>query len=441
MRTLLWGIGAVAAVTVREAMRQRLWILFLVAGVVVMVAGFRLGAVDPSARLKLAVVTITAAIGFVVVLLSILTGSGMLRRDLDGRYAFLLFAKPLPRLGYLLGRLTGVLGVLLVGIISLSALGSAMVAWRFEQTPRMLDVAVPFDWQELSSLGEAVPVTEGRKRVALSGAPGNGVRWSLSGLPTSNLPDGGLDVLLRVQVRGADAGVNIEDCLATVTAAPGAGARIGERRVLPLDVASPYGRGADDSQAGDGQVMLRHRDTTRTDYNQDWMRLKLPAELIASDGSTTIELTRLENRATVTVSKADSLVVAQPGGSLFANLVRGGLVLLASAAMLCAFTLLLGVVSKLGVVLLGGLTLFFAGNVVWTIADTLEYEKVSVPVRRLLEAAIAILPDFDRFTVAARLAASQAVPWSAVAGAWAYYGIFTAFFMALAGLALRRKEL
>jgi len=435
------GISAVAGVTVREAFRQRLWLLFGLAGLVVMIAGFRLGAVDPSARLKLAVVTITAAIGFVVVLLAILTGSGMVRRDLDGKHSFLLFAKPLSKLAYLIGRMGGVLTVLLAGIVGLSGLGTAMIAWRFETTPRMLDVAIPSEWQQLSALGEAVPITEGSRRITLAGAPGNGVRWTITGLPSDNLPDGGLDVLLRVQVRGSDAGMNAEDCLAALTAAPGSGARIGERRVLTLDASSPYGRGTADSQAGEGQIIVRHRDTTRTDYNQDWMRFKLPADRIAPDGTCTIELTRLENRAAVTVTKVQSLVVAQAGGSLFLNLVRGGLVLLASASMLCAFTLMLGVLSKLGVVLLGGLTLFFAGNAVWTIADTLEYEKVSVPVRRLLEASLVILPDFDRFSVVAVSLDSQAVPWAAVGGAWGYYGLYTLFFLACAWIALARKEL
>lgn len=433
-------LRAVAAVTVKEAARQRLWLLFAAAALVLMVVGFRLGAVDPAARLKLAVVTITAAIGFVVVLLAILVGSGQLRRDLDGRHSFLLFSKPLGALPYLLGRWTGVQIVLLGGIVGLSALGTALVWWRFDQLPQMLEVALPEDWQEVSALGEAVPVGEGRKRVTLAGAPGNGVRWVLSNLP-ADIPPEGLEVLLQVQVRGADAGINLEECAATVSAAPGAGARMGEKRLLPLNAASPYGRGTGGTAMAEGQVMLRHKDPGRGDYAQDWMRLRLGADRISPDGTTTIELVRLDAQAAVVASKDRSLRVARDGGMLFTNLVRGGCVLLAIAGMLTAFTLLLATAAKLGVVLLGGLTLFFAGSAVWTVRDTLQYEKVSVPVRRLLEGAQVALPDFDRFTVAANLAASQAVPWSTVWSAWAYYGLYSAAFLALAWAALRRKEL
>lgn len=434
------SLSAVAGVTVREAFRQRLWLLFAAVAAVLMVFGSRLGAVDPAARLKLAVVAITGAIGFITILLAILVGSGQLRRDLDGRHSFLLFAKPLSPLAYLLGRWGGVQAVLLGGIIALSALGTALVWWRFDRLPAMLDVAAPVAWQEVSALGEAVPVGEGRSRLTLAGAPGNGVRWELAGLP-ADVPAEGLEVLLQVQVRGADAGINQEECAATVSAAPGIGARVGEKRLLRLDPASPYGRGTGEQPVGEGQVVLRHKDPGRGDYAQDWMRLRLAADRIAPDGTCTIELVRLDPRAAVVATRDRSLRVAQDGGGLFLNLVRGGCVLLAIAAMLTAATLLLATGAKLGVVLLGGLTLFFAGSAVWTVRDTLQYEKVSLPVRRLLELAQVALPDFDRHAVAATLASSQAVPWSTVGAAWAYYGLYTMIFLAAAWWALRRKEL
>lgn len=434
------SLSAVAGVTVREAFRQRLWLLFAAMAAVLMVFGSRLGAVDPAARLKLAVVAITGAIGFITILLAILVGSGQLRRDLDGRHSFLLFSKPLSPLAYLLGRWSGVLAVLLAGIVALSALGTALMWWRFDRLPAMLDVAVPASWQEVSALGEAVPVGEGRSRLTLAGAPGNGVRWELADLPV-DAPAEGIEVLLQVQVRGADAGINQEECAATVSAAPGIGARMGDKRLLRLAPDSPYGRGTGEQPVGEGQVVLRHKDPGRGDYAQDWMRLRLGADRIAPDGTCTIELVRLDPRAAVVATRDRSLRVAQDGGGLFLNLVRGGCVLLAIAAMLTAATLLLATAAKLGVVLLGGLTLFFAGSAVWTVRDTLQYEKVSLPVRRLLELAQVALPDFDRHAVAATLAASQAVPWGTVASAWAYYGIYTLVFLLAAWWALRRKEL
>ncbi len=429
------SIGVIAGLGLREAQRQRLWLLFAAAAVAVMVVGLRLGAVDDANKLKLAVVGITAAIGFVVILLAVLLGAAQVRRDLDARVAFLLFAKPLPRLSYLLGRWLGVLTVLLTGIIGLSLFGTAMVWVTFQRVPAMLAVNLPTEWSEITPLGESSPIADGAGRRTLAGQPGGGVRWTLRGLPAEIPPDG-LDLFLRCQVRSTDYGLNIEECLTTVSAgAPGA-----PPRLLALRRDSPYGLGTDGATAA-GQVVLRHRDLQRSDYSVDFARLALPRECIGADGTTVVQLTRLDSRAQLIITRQNTLMVARDGGSLAANLIRGGLILLASAGMLAAFTLLVGVLSNLGVTLLGGLTLFFAGSALWTIQDTLTYERLSLPAQRVLHLTQLLVPDFERFQVAATLAAGQSVAWSVVGSAWLYFGAYAAIFLALAWLALRRKEL
>ena len=431
------SLWAVARLTLREAMRQRLWLLFAAAAVAVMAVGFQLGAVDGASRLKLAVVGITAAISFVVVLLAVLVGAAQVRRDLDARVAFLLFAKPMPRLSYLLGRWTGVQAVLFAGIVALSLVGTLMMLLTFDRLPVMRAVNAPAEWIEVSPLGEMVAITEGTNRKTLAGAPGGAMRWTLRNLPTSEVPQDGLDLFVRCQVRSVDYGLNIEECLVQVSATPTGG----QPRLLTLVQESPYGFGTDGATAGAGQVVLRHRDQLRNDYTQDFAHLKLPADCIGADGATVVQITRLDSRVQLVVTKNNSVRVARDGGSLAANLIRGGLVLLASAAMLTAFTLFIGTVSNLGVTLLGGLTLFFAGSALWTIQDTLTYEKVSTPAQRVLELAQLLLPDFERFQVAANLAAGQSIAWGAVAGAWLYFGVYTVIFLVLAWIALVRKEL
>ena len=444
---------AIVILSVREALRQRLWVLFAVAAAVVMIVGLSLGAVDGANKLKLAVVAITAAISFVVVLLAVLVGSGQVRRDLDARVAFLLFAKPMPRLSYLLGRWSGVQIILLAGIISLSLVGTGMIWATFKQVPQIFAVTVPSEWVELSSLGETVPIADGTNRKTLSGQPGNGVRWTLHGLPTEveAYAGGGIDVLLRCQVRSVDYGVNIEECLVQLSATPGptssatssatSGAIVSTPRLLLLATDSPYGQGTDGGLAGEGQVVLRHRDQLRNDYTVDYARLKLTRDSVSADGTSVVQATRLDSRAQLVVTRTDSLKVARPGGSLAANLMRGGLVLLASAAMLTAWTLFIGTLSNLGVTLLAGLTMLFAGSALWTIQDTLTYDTLSVPAQRSLELALIVLPDFERFQVAANLAAGQSIGWGAVLNAWMYFGIYTAVFLGLAWVALVRKEL
>ena len=430
---------AVVLLGLREALRQRLWILFALAAAAVMIVGLQLGAVDSANKLKLAVVGITAAISFVVVLLAVLVGSGQVRRDLDARVAFLLFAKPMPRLSYLLGRWTGVQLILLAGIVLLSLVGTAMIWLTFDKVPTMLAVTVPSEWVEVSALGETVPIPDGTGRRTIAGQPGGGIRWTLRNLP-ADIPADGLDLLLRCQVRSTDSGLNTEECLVQVSATPG-GTPGAQPRLLALAKDSPYGSGGEDGGAGAGQVVVRHRDQLRNDYAQDYAKLKLTRDAIGPDGSCVIQVTRLVSNASLVLTRTATVKVARPGGALATNLVRGGLVLLASAAMLTAWTLFIGILSNIGVTLLAGLTLFFAGSALWTIQDTLTYEKLSVPAQRLLQLAQLLLPDFERFQVAANLAAGQSIGWNVVFAAWSYFGVYTMVFLLFAWVALLRREL
>lgn len=432
----LVGIYAIAALSIREAVGQRLWLPFAAGAGLLMAIGLRLGAVDDSAKLKLAVVGITAVIGFVTVLLSILVAAGQVRRDLDARVAYLLFAKPLSRWAYVVGRWLGVMGILTAGMLALAVVGTLVMSTVFPALPQMRDVHKVVAWEEVSPLGEPITITDDSSRRMLSGQPGGGIRWTIAGLPTEG-PQDGLELLVRVQVRGVGDQMALEESLVSVTAAPGKGGQ----RLLSLDPASPYGFGTDGAKPGPGQVVLRHRDSSRNDMVQDFARLRLTPDVIAPDGTTIIQITRLDSRSTLVLTRNATVLVARPGGGFLLNLVRGGLVLMASAGLLAAGTLLVATVSNIGVTLLAGLTMFFAGNALWTIQDTLAYEKLSAPVARLLQLAQVLLPDFDRFSVAANLAASQSIPWTAVGAAWMYFGLYAVVFLVLAWFSLARKEL
>jgi hypothetical protein len=187
--------------------------------------------------------------------------------------------------------------------------------------------------------------------------------------------------------------------------------------------------------------VLRDRDDTRDDLAQDYLRLRLPRDVIAADGSVVIQLTRLEASSALVVSRDSSALLAVPGGGFMLNLIRGGLVLLASAGLLTAFTLAIAAVTNLGVATLGGLTLFFAGSALGAMREVVSSEDTSLVLRRVIGLGLEILPDFDRFTVAARLAASESVGWTMVAQSWAYFGVYSIIFLGLAWVAMRRSEM
>lgn len=440
---------ALARLTLIDATRQRLWLLFLVAVAALVAVTPGLSAVDETARLKLAVVAITGAIGFVVVLLAILVGAMALRRDIDARIGYLLFAKPLRMSAYLTGRWLGVQLGLLLGIVALSLVGTGTIAWQFGATPGMRALSHPVAWEQVGTFGQTSAIDERRTRTTLSGGPGNGVRWRFTGVPVSAIGPDGMELLLKVGIRSYDPDNPFFDCLGQVTAWPagaaaGAGASAGSEvapRILRLDPASPYGHTRDGMPVGEGQVVLRDRDDTRSDLAQDYLRLRVPREAISADGGVMIQLTRLEARVAVVAQRDSGALLAIPGGSFLANLVRGGLVLLAIAALLTAFTLVIAAITNLGVAALGGLTLYFAGSATAAMREVAASTDTSTPLRRVVSLALDVLPDFDRFTIAARLAASESVGWMMVAQAWGYYGIYTVIFLTVAWVAMRRREL
>jgi hypothetical protein len=434
-------VRALAGLTLIDAARQRLWLLFLAAVAVLVGSAPGLSAVDESARLKLAVVAITGAIGFVVVLLAILVAAMALRRDLDARIGYLLFSKPLRLSAYLGGRWLGVQLGLLVGIVALALVGSGTIAWQFGGTPAMRALSHPQAWEQVGAFGQRSAIDERRTRVTLSGTPGNGVRWRFTGLPVASLPAEGMELLLKVGIRSYDQDNPIEDSLGQVTAQPAIADGEAAVSILALDPASPYGHARAGTTVPAGQVVLRDRDETRDDLSQDFLRLRVPRAAIAADGGVVIQLTRLEGRSALVVTRQGSAQLAVPGGSFLGNLVRGGLVLLASASLLTAFTLGIAAVTNLGVAALGGLTLYFAGSATAAMREVAGAHDTGTALRRVVTLALDVLPDFDRFSVAARLAASESVGWDMVAQAWVYFGAYAVGFLVLAWVAMRRNEL
>ena len=74
----------------------------------------------------------TSGSAFVATLLAVLLASAQLHRDLESKSIIGVLAKPTSRLGYLLGRWTGVLAWIALALVLLAAVGSgaAEILWR-----------------------------------------------------------------------------------------------------------------------------------------------------------------------------------------------------------------------------------------------------------------------------------------------------------------------
>jgi hypothetical protein len=429
-----WFCGwfAVALTTVREAQRQRLWLLFVAGMGVLAAAATGLSAVDQADRLKLAVVAQSAVVGFVAVLLAVLVPAAALRRDLEARVGFLLFAKPLAKSAYLWGRWSGVLGILAVGSAAIIAVGAATIAWRFDGLPAVRRTVAPGSWEQVSSVGQVSPIAANKRQVGLGGLPGNAVRWHFT-----DLPAGDQELLIKARVRGQDIDDPVGDLLVQVSAGASGATN---SQALSVDPASPYGLQRGAATVAPGQAVLRDREAGRTDLAADYLRLRLPASCIVG-GETTVQLTRLEARGTLVVEREAGCLVAADGGNFVANVARGVVMQLAGAGVLAAAALLFACVGNLGVALLGGLTVFLCGVALPAVREVLDYDDTGTALRRVFELALTVFPDFDRFGPAVALAAGRHLAWEAVLGAWLYAACFILPLMLLAWWALRRREL
>ncbi len=436
MRRALGGVLALAGLTVREALRQKLWLLLVgaMALICVMVPG--LDAVDDAARLKLAVAVITGVIGFVAVVLGILVAAAAVRRDLDERISFLLFSKPLSRLAFLGGRLLGLQAVLLMGIVSFCLLGTLSVGLQLGRFPDMRRVFAASSLRKVDRFGKRSPVPVEEELLTMSGPPDDAVEFHFTGLP--DLPDGGAyDLLLRFRIRGQHIGDVVTHARLRVTATTPSG----RTELLALHPDSPFGdRLVDDQPANPGEVVARNRPAKRTDLNQDYLWVVLPAELVEA-GGVWVTVTRLDRFAIIMVDRETSCYLGTGGGSFFGNLLKGQLVVLAQAGLLCAVALLCISVSNLGVTLFASLTYYFAGCSMGILAEALRWHEHHQVIERLMGLLLWVLPDFHRYPVEARLAASQAVGWELVGSAWLYYGVHTLVFFLLAWAVLARREL
>jgi hypothetical protein len=210
---------------------------------------------------------------------------------------------------------------------------------------------------------------------------------------------------------------------------------------LELAEDSPYGHRLRGEVVAEGQVALRHRDAERDGLDTDYARVILPAAAIAADGSAVIELRRVESLAGIGFRRSSDIRVAQPAGTFVGNQFRAGLITLAQAGLLAAAALYLASIASVGTALLGCLTIYFAGNAVGIVSETLAWGSLPMALDRLLRLIISLMPDFSAFATGPALAAGEVVSWSSVAGSWLYFGIFTLAFGVAAAVSFARREL
>lgn len=428
---MILGTAAVAGLTWREAWRGRLWLVPLGAAALLAVLAPGVDSADPGGAVRLLAAAASAAAGFCGILIAALVPAAQLARDFETRIALTALPKPLPRLGWLLGRWGG--AVLLAGAagLAVAAAGSAAVAWRSGGVPQMRTAQAGGEFQRVTGLGEAVAAPQGAVR--LSGPAGDGARWRFAGLDRGAA--GGYEVLVQARVSAAGGGL-VESAPIRVAALLPDGAQV----PLALDPASPYGRQPLDAAMPGANCWLSDRGPDRTSLAADWARLRLPPEAVGADGALTVQVSRLDPATALQMTRAQC-VIAVPAGPQPLHAARAVLAELAAPAVIAAAALAVAAVAALPVALLAALTLAFAGHALWAVQETLTWGEAGRAMARLLELLLSALPDLAATGQGVRLAAGEAVGWGQVGAAWLGVLPHLLVLLALGWWALSRRQL
>ncbi|MFW5859388.1 MAG: ABC transporter permease subunit [Planctomycetota bacterium] len=433
MRDWLRGTRTMAGITMVEALRSRAWLLLVLATVVVLAAVPRLRAANPADGLRLSVAVVTGTISFAVVMFALQGGIAPVRRDLEQRCMLSLLSKPLPRSAYVAGRWLGTLALLACAVVALDLVGTLSIRLQVGRLVAPMITRAPESGWVVRS-GQALPLPPTAERVILAGrldaGHGEAVRWQFTDLPSGASE---LSLLLRAQVTGIDLAHQIERTPVSVSAI----AADGRSQRLRLDPASPYGQATGPSDMPE-PIQLAGRSERRRDFGRDYARLQVPGALVR-DGRLTVQIDRLRSEARLFFHRESSVLIATRVGSFLGNVLRAGAITLAAAGLLAACGLFLVTVARMGVALLGGLTMLFGGHLL-SYAESELLAGAEGPVARALALLVRLMPDFARYPVEANLAASRHIGWGMVADAWVYYGIFIAVFLGAAMLAMRRLE-
>ena len=110
-------IWTLAMSTVTQLLRMKIIVFLAVFCVIVVAAAFAFPVMNPEQQLKLLKDVSFGALQLFAVIIAIVATALLLPRDVEDRTLYTILAKPVTRLDYLVGKLTGVLIVIASGII------------------------------------------------------------------------------------------------------------------------------------------------------------------------------------------------------------------------------------------------------------------------------------------------------------------------------------
>jgi ABC-type transport system involved in multi-copper enzyme maturation permease subunit len=122
-------IFAIAGITVREAIRQKLAVNLLVFGLALVAGSFTLSTLTFGEQYRIIVDIGLSAMEIFGTLIAVFLGAGLIARDLERRTVYPILAKPVSRAEYVVGRYLGLVVTTTLNLLVMVALFTAVLAF------------------------------------------------------------------------------------------------------------------------------------------------------------------------------------------------------------------------------------------------------------------------------------------------------------------------
>ncbi|HUK66156.1 MAG TPA: ABC transporter permease subunit, partial [Anaeromyxobacteraceae bacterium] len=120
-------IVAIAWVTVREALRQKLAVNLLVFAVVLVIASLTLSTLTFGEQYRIIADIALSSMEIFGTLIAVFLGAGLIARDVERRTVYPIIAKPVSRAQYVVGRYLGLVSTTTLNLLLMAAVLTAVL--------------------------------------------------------------------------------------------------------------------------------------------------------------------------------------------------------------------------------------------------------------------------------------------------------------------------
>ena len=127
-------LSAIAAYTLKQHLRQKVYLALLVFGFLLFGGAMAVSPLAAEERLRLLIDLGLAGIEFIALFAMVFLTVGLVLEEMESRTISLILAHPVPRPAYVLGRYLGTLGAVAFGMLVMAAAHAALLlafGWRF----------------------------------------------------------------------------------------------------------------------------------------------------------------------------------------------------------------------------------------------------------------------------------------------------------------------